>query len=651
MLYVRKRGFGLVDLRKTEQDRRVTPPLFPFSAHLSVVEQHRSRLRFFAADKLQNGVAFVVLAIASLAFVSNDFLLLGGTRWLYPIVATRMVSALFALLTGILLWRARRPVQHDHVLIFGLFSTALCLNIINLSRAIGGHHIGALYTVSVLSVTYYFVLRGPLWPRVTVAVMGLLGLLTILWNPRIGMVPSTRNAASIALLSINLLGVFFAKSFEWQRHHQHRAERRERRARNELAAKLRELAAEKERAESMSRTRTAFLAAMSHEFRTPMNAIMGLSEVLLDSPLGAADRQHVQIIADSARGLLSLLTDILDFTRIDSQRLVLSPVDFDLRRLTASVLDMLRQCAQRNGIDLRLDLPDDLPTHVRGDDARLRQVLVNLLSNAIKFTEQGSVRLQVQGRPAPEAACDFTFLIHDTGIGMRPDVIARLFRPFEQADAGIARRYGGTGLGLAICKQIVAAMGGDLQVQSQPGAGSVFFFTVRLPCSFAPIAAAPVPSLPSPASLPAGEPPHRPPLAILVVDDQPINRDVVRVKLGRLGYQADQASDGPDAIRAVAQRAYDVIFMDLQMPGMSGLEAARQILSRRDPRPPHIIALTASVLDEDRSACVQAGMFDYITKPIETPHLVSVLSRVAAGLSRPGATDVPPPASAIPMPG
>lgn len=387
--------------------------------------------------------------------------------------------------------------------------------------------------------------------------------------------------------------------------------------------RLDDLARAKERAEALSRARTAFLAAMSHEFRTPMNAVIGLSEIVLDSPPGQETRHHVRAISDSARALLRLLEDILDFAKIDAQKLALACVPFDLRQLSESVIAMLRPAAADRSVSLSVEIASAVPVRVLGDDARLRQVLVNLLGNAVKFTRHGTVRLDIT--PATdEAAADcrqaIRFRVEDTGEGILPEVMGRLFRPFEQGDVGHARRHGGTGLGLSISKQIVAAMDGDIQVESEPGRGSVFSFTIRL------AAAEPEPVVAVVSML------GRQQLSILVVDDHPINREVAHAKLSRLGHRVELVEDGAAAVTAVSQRDYDVVFMDLHMPGMHGLVATAQIREvTAARRPPHIVAMTASVFEEDREACRRAGMSDFIGKPVDLDELDAVLGRITAG--------------------
>lgn len=568
-------------------------------------------------------MAIAIVGIAFFVATKNDFLLLPEGWALYVAVAARSVILAVSAVSSVLLLRAKWPRQHDLAYLLWFLMMAVVNIPINLTRLPSGEYLGVLLSSVILFGFYYFAMRGPLWPRVLAAGVCTGTLLILLWSPRVTISPIVRNTATLGFLGLNLLGVFSARTFTEQRRKQFEAERQERQARQELAVKLSELAAKNKRVEELSRARSVFLAAMSHEFRTPMNAVIGLSDLLLDARLEAAHKAHVQTISDSARALLAILNDILDFAKIDAQKLSLSPAPFDLRRLAASVVDMLKPAAKARSIVLSLELSPALADGFLGDDARLRQVLVNLVSNAIKFTERGAVRLHVAARAAEQTDQEITIRVEDTGIGMTPETVARLFRPFEQADAGIARRYGGTGLGLTISRQIVLAMGGDIQVRSALGSGSAFFFTLRLPVA---------------ASLSGSHPTllatrlvEQLPLAILVVDDHPINREVARVQLGRLGYQVALASDGPEALAAVAKKDYDVVFMDLQMPGMSGIETTRRIVERlAGKRLPQIIAMTASVFEEDREACRKAGMQDFLGKPVEFARLAEVLSRVAA---------------------
>ncbi len=574
-------------------------------------------------DGRQTGVVTAAVCVAFTLAARNDFLLLRGSALLGFALASRGVFVVATVILLVLLRRARWPRQQDRAYGLALFATMIAVLVGHLTRIPSGQIQGPLITSFTLLGVLYFAQRGPIVPRAVLG--GVIAVTTsvLLCVPHAAIEAPARLTGMVGLVALNVIGVFSARAFEEQRRKRFEAERLERQARHELAVKLRELAVEKERAETMSRVRTAFLAAMSHEFRTPMNAVIGLSDLLLDAPLASDHREHVRVISESARALLGLLNDILDFAKIDAEKLTLSPAPFDLRRLAASVIEMLRPEARTRGLALSLALSPDVPKVLVGDDARLRQVLVNLVCNAVKFTERGAVTLRITARatiPGSDGDHEIAFCVEDTGLGIAPGAIERLFRPFEQANGGITRSHGGTGLGLAISKQIVAAMGGDIHVESKPGRGSAFSFALQLQAAAATGA--------PPTALDPRE--DRPPLAILVVDDNAINRDVARARLGRLGFAVDLAADGPAAIEAASKTAYDVIFMDLQMPGMSGIEATARIgeglLGRRAP---HIIAMTASVYEEDREACRKAGMCDFVGKPIDLAQLDAVLSRVA----------------------
>jgi signal transduction histidine kinase/DNA-binding NarL/FixJ family response regulator len=569
------------------------------------------------------------VSVAYLMSAGNDIPILRGT----PLLAMSLASrGLLFVATGIVLFllrRARWPRQQDRAFHLGLVAMGILMSSVHLLKMPSGRIQGPLIASVVYLCILYFAQRGPIVPRAIIGSMiTTVSVALVLFGNSAGVIDAPGRVTSIlALVALNIIGVFSARAFEEQRRKRFLAERKERQARRELAVA-------RDRAEASAHARTSFLAAMSHEFRTPMNAVIGLSDILLDAPLECEHHRHVRVISESARALLGLLNDILDFAKIDAQKLTLSPAPFDPARLAASVVDMLRPAATARGLDLTLALDPGVPERLVGDDVRLRQVLVNLVNNAVKFTRRGAVTLRITaGAKAAGGAHAVAFRVEDTGRGMTPDVVARLFRPFEQADSGIARSHGGTGLGLAISKQIIAAMGGDIAVESEPGKGSVFSFAIALPA-------------PTEAASPAPEAalaPHedRPPLVILVVDDNEINRTVARAKLGRLGYSVDLANDGSEAVEAVASKAYDIVFMDLQMPGMSGIEATARIAERlRGQSAPQIIAMTASVYEEDREACLKAGMRDFVGKPIDYAELDAVLRRVAAER---GATAPPAP--------
>ena len=587
------------------------------------MHEQRYRRQFLNSDTRQNVVAAIIVCLAYMISTANDFRILSGS-WLLPVaLAGRVVTLMVTILATVLMLRARWPRQHDRAFTLWVVGIGVINSVIHLTRIPAGIYTGVLFSACILIGLLYFAMQGPLWPRHLTAGLYIGSTLVLLWRPTVALGTVLKQSTVVGMVSWAILGILAERATDALRRKQFRTERHERRLRHELSLKLRELAVEKERAEEVARVRTAFLAVMSHEFRTPMNAVIGLSDLLLDRQLAPEDQAQVQIISDSARALLTIINDILDFTKIDTQKLSLSLVPLELPKLAASVVDMLRPTAASRAITLTLELDPALPASLLGDDVRLRQVLVNLVANAIKFTERGMVRLKLTACAAGATDHDITVRVEDTGIGIAPEALPRLFRPFQQADAGTTRRYGGTGLGLSISRQIVLAMGGDITVDSAPGRGSVFSFTLRLPVA-APrtvpalrfLGSALVPLLP---------------LHILVVDDQPVNREVAKAKLSRLGHHVTLAGDGPEALAAVAQHAYDVIFMDLQMPGLSGIEVTRRIVTQlAGQRLPHIVALTASVFEEDREACRKAGMRDFIGKPIENAQLEAVLHAVAA---------------------
>lgn len=387
-------------------------------------------------------------------------------------------------------------------------------------------------------------------------------------------------------------------------------------ARRDLEALSRELETTARRAESASQAKSEFLATVSHEIRTPLNGVVGMSDLLMDEcPAGQA-RQYAATIHDSAGLLLGLINDLLDFSKVEAGRLELEQRPLALDELLEGTLAMFAPRAEARSVQLVGWLDPGLPARIMTDPGRLRQVLLNLVSNAVKFTESGEVRVAVS-REEGEA---IRFEVADTGCGIPPDQLERIFEPFRQGDASTARRYGGTGLGLAISRRLVEAMGGRLEVASESGVGSRFWCVLPLVPTRQATTAEPVPSRPRWVALEGAR--------LLVVEDNPVNQRVATAMLERLGCRVTVAESGAAALELLRHRRFELIFMDVQMPGMDGLEVTRRLRQRHGwAAEVPVVAMTAGGPGGEQARCLAAGMNGYLTKPLLQETLLEVLNR------------------------
>ncbi len=388
-----------------------------------------------------------------------------------------------------------------------------------------------------------------------------------------------------------------------------------------------ELVKAKKAAEAAAEAKSIFLANMSHEIRTPMNGIIGMVDILKKTPLTPEQKEYVQIIESSGENLLTIINDILDYSKIEAGRIELEKIPINLREEINNVVKILQIQADRKNLPLIVEINDDVPQYLIGDPVRLKQIIINLVNNAIKFTEKGSIRIIVEKQQINGTKAHLLFKVIDTGIGISEEGKKRLFKSFSQVDRSTTRKFGGTGLGLAISKNLTEMMGGEIGLESEVGAGSTFWFTVVLEIT----------------DKENYEKNHKTEkiddikeklkvkLNVLLVEDNVINQKVALVNLNNLGHNTDVANNGKEAVEMFRKKEYDLIFMDIQMPEMDGIEATKKIReiekNNNAIRKIPIIAMTANTMEGDKEKYLQAGMNDYVSKPFKQKELVAIFNK------------------------
>ncbi|SUB02438.1 Aerobic respiration control sensor protein ArcB [Pannonibacter phragmitetus] len=570
-------------------------------------------------------LCILATTISSLAFIPMDVMMLDEPRLMFFLG----IRALLAVLCIAVLFGLNKQVSHQRVtwLTYAQIIPFFFLNGLIFDHPALTRHGGLLLPLIAISMPMY--LPGRFWMvALTSAYAPLVSLL--FWGV---LRPQPETPLDLASIFLAVTVGYVAGSVARVQLNRMRREEflridRERQINEELRQA-------KDEAEAGARVKADFLAVMSHEIRTPLNGVLGMVRLAQAEELPPVARTRLEILQQSAEALATILDDVLDLSKLETGTAEHENVPLDLQKILQDVMTLVSSKAQEKGLSVRLDLHPEVPRHVAGDPARLRQILLNLAGNAVKFTEKGSVSITVDlqgqlpgGTKAGSGALPLRFSVRDTGIGISQDEMPRLFQPFSQADASIRRRYGGSGLGLVICKRLAEAMGGSVSVTSVKGEGSCFQLNL-------PMAPASGRSLPEAAAeLGAGAPAGLVPLqslAILLVEDNPVNQLVASGLLEREGHVCTVADSGEEALKLVQTRPFDVVLMDLQMPGMDGYETCGAIRALGGAfRHLPIIALTANALPEDRRRSQEAGMDGHLEKPVRPEVLNDMLQRAAS---------------------